>query len=283
MPPPGYDFAAESKKMLDRFWARRMAKCGGSSYFMRGNTVDGVTLVEAEGVTFETAGESARDKEGYPKDLFWSGISTAKFERHRKMTEATKTWDEWKEGGSDSTYYQFDKGNWSTLWTTQIYTSCAQVDMFTGKIGIGKVLPDYILRSELWTTAGETFTLEKYKGVVLLNLWATWCGPCRIEMPALKELQEKYRSRGVTVIGLDIEGEKKEEIEAFGKRMEVNYLLVSGDEDLVQALIAISRMQGIPQSFIIVDGKLVGIFKGHNPNRTINDMSQMIEANMEAK
>ncbi len=250
---------------------------------MRGNTVDGITLVEAEGVTFETAGESIRGKEGYPRDLFWSGISTAKFARHRKMTEAKKTWGEWKEGGSDSTYYQFDKGNWSTLWVTQIYTSCAQVDTFTEKIGIGKILPDYILKAELRTPAGETLTLEKYKGIVLLNLWATWCGPCRLEMPDLNELQEKYRSRGVTVIGLDVEGETKEEIEAFRKKMEINYLLVSGDDNLAQALMAISRMQGIPQSFIIVGGKLEGVFKGYNPNRTVNDMSQMIEENLEAK
>ncbi|HEV7645970.1 MAG TPA: TlpA disulfide reductase family protein [Pyrinomonadaceae bacterium] len=284
MPPPGYDFASESQKFLDKFWARRIVKCGGSSYFMRTDAVDGRTLVEATGVTFETAGESAKGREGYPRDLFWSGISTAKFERHRKMTEAEKTWGEWKEGGSDSTYYQFDKGNWSSLWSTQIYTSCAQVDMFTGKIGVGKILPDYILKTELRTPAGDTFTLEKYKGIVLLNLWATWCAPCRLEMPALNELQEKYRGRGITVIGLDVESEDtKEMIETFREMREVKYILVTGDVNLTQALMAITRMQGIPQSFIIVDGKLVGVFKGHNPNRTINDMSQMIEANLDAK
>jgi thiol-disulfide isomerase/thioredoxin len=282
--PPGYNFAAGSQKFIDEYWTRKIAKCGESSYFMRDDAVDGMTLFEAKGVTFETTGESVKGKEGYPRDLFWSGASTAKFERHRKMTAAKKTWSEWKAGGSDTTYYQFDKGNWSSLWTARVFTSCAEADVFAGKIGMGKALPDYILKAELRTPAGDTFTLKDHKGIVLLNLWATWCVPCRMEMPALNELHKKYRGRGVSVIGLNIEAnEKNEAIEAFRERMEINYLLATGDDNLVEALVAITKMAGIPQTFVIVDGKLAGVFKGYNPARGMDDMSKMIEENLDSK
>lgn len=53
------------------------------------------------------------------------------------------------------------------------------------------------------TTTGQKFRLSDYKGkVVLLNVWATWCGPCRMEIPDLIEVQKKYESRGFTIVGL---------------------------------------------------------------------------------
>jgi len=78
---------------------------------------------------------------------------------------------------------------------------------------------------------GRSFKLSEFKGkVVLLNFWATWCPPCRKEIPQLIKLQRKYRKAGLQIIGITYPPEKLSSVRMFAKRSQTNYPLVLGSE-----------------------------------------------------
>jgi cytochrome c biogenesis protein CcmG/thiol:disulfide interchange protein DsbE len=97
---------------------------------------------------------------------------------------------------------------------------------------------------------GKSVKLSDYKGkVVLLNFWATWCGPCRLEIPWFVELQEKYRDQGFHVIGISVD-DPPEALPPFAKQFKVNYPLVVGvDREDVQK--AYGPIFGVPMTFMI--------------------------------
>jgi thiol-disulfide isomerase/thioredoxin len=79
---------------------------------------------------------------------------------------------------------------------------------------------------------GRTLRLSDYKGkVVLLNFWATWCAPCRAEMPDLVKWQRKYRGSGLQVIGVTYPPEELAEVRKFMKRIKVNYPIAVGKKE----------------------------------------------------
>lgn len=123
-----------------------------------------------------------------------------------------------------------------------------------------------VATAEIKNLDGTAFTVNDKKGrIILLNLWATWCGPCRAEMPALVRLQDKYGSQGFEVIGLNTDDEEVEKINAFVADMKLNYPIAYADTNLQSSLIKISKFPGIPQSFLIDrEGNLRGVFKSAN-------------------
>src|SRR5215216_1398129 len=69
-----------------------------------------------------------------------------------------------------------------------------------------KFLPDEVTGQELRDLSGRAFRLKDFRGrVYVVNLWATWCGPCRLEIPGLNKVYEDYRARGVEFVGLTAE------------------------------------------------------------------------------
>ena len=135
-----------------------------------------------------------------------------------------------------------------------------------------------VAQSDLKNLDGTTFKVADKKGkVLLLNMWATWCGPCRAEMPTLVKMQETHRDKGLEVIGLNTDDETVEDINKFAEDMKLNYTLVWADTALQSALLKISKFGGIPQSFIIDrDGNLRGVFRGANP-ADIKKMDELVE------
>jgi thiol-disulfide isomerase/thioredoxin len=127
-------------------------------------------------------------------------------------------------------------------------------------------LVSVVANADLKNLDGSTFKVTDRKGkVLILNLWATWCGPCRREMPALVRMQETFGEK-LEVIGLNTDDESVEDINSFAADMKLNYTLVWADTKTQSELLKISKFGGIPQSFIIdQEGNLRGVFRGAAP------------------
>jgi peroxiredoxin len=116
----------------------------------------------------------------------------------------------------------------------------------------GAPAPDFTLES----LEGNNLRLSDLRGkAVLLNFWATWCGPCKIETPWLVELQNRYGSQGLQVVGVAMDDSSKEDIAKFAKAMGMNYPVLIGKESVGDAY---GGVPALPESFFIGrDGKIV--------------------------
>ena len=116
-------------------------------------------------------------------------------------------------------------------------------------------IPASVWNTEIQSVDGGTFHLSDYKDkVVVLDLWATWCGPCRAEIPHLVELNKEYAGKGVQVIGLTTESPQTdtEKVRDFAKEMNINYKLGWARADMAMALM--NGRPSIPQTFVIGPG-----------------------------
>ncbi len=98
---------------------------------------------------------------------------------------------------------------------------------------------------------GKVVSSEQFKGkVVVLDFWATWCGPCRMEIPGYVELQKKYGKDGLVIVGVSLDSDRHADqtVKDFVQKYGVSYQIVMGD-DAVQA--AFGGMDAIPTTFII--------------------------------
>jgi thiol-disulfide isomerase/thioredoxin len=144
------------------------------------------------------------------------------------------------------------------------------------------VLPASLRDATLKDIEGKSLKLSDYSGKVLIvNMWATWCGPCRMETPELIKLRNDYKSRGLEVIGLATEQNDAdlEAVKDFVKEQKVDYKVVYDDGSLAGPLVQMTRGRSvIPQSFIISrDGHIIGHFEGYSPVSTPPKLREAIE------
>ena len=106
---------------------------------------------------------------------------------------------------------------------------------------------------------GKTVSLADLKGhVVILDFWATWCPPCRREIPDFVNLQNEYGSRGLQIVGIALDDQDK--VEAFARENGMNYPVLIGSDEIARRY---GGIDGIPTTFIIDrKGKFVGRFEG---------------------
>ena len=141
------------------------------------------------------------------------------------------------------------------------------------------MLPASVTEAELRALSGAPIKLSNYSGKVLLvNLWATWCGPCRQETPELVKLNKEFRSQGLEVIGLSTENadESADQVREFVQNYKVDYRIGwSGSQ------VAVALMQGrdaIPQSFVISrSGRIVKRFVGFNAIATPDQIREAVQ------
>ena len=142
---------------------------------------------------------------------------------------------------------------------------------------VGRPAPDFSLP----LMSGGTLSLHSLRGrPVLLNFWASWCVPCREEMPLLVRLHNRYGPRGVEFVGVDTE-DLEADARAFLTRYHVDYTLVrGGDERLMDAY----AVPGLPTTVFIgangiVQGKVVGGFLGSEGERLlIERLDRLLES-----
>ena len=145
--------------------------------------------------------------------------------------------------------------------------------------GDGKAVPSHApegvanLGLTLKDMNGNDVKLADYKGkVILLNIWATWCGPCQAEIPELVEAFNKYKDQGVVVLGVSLD-DTAETLRAYAPKKQMNYpILLMGDEFDA----AYGPILGVPISFFIArDGK---ISRKHFGPVTKEDIDREIKA-----
>jgi thiol-disulfide isomerase/thioredoxin len=113
---------------------------------------------------------------------------------------------------------------------------------------------------QLTSLSGEKIDLQAYRGkVVLLDFWATWCGPCRIEIPGFVQLQNKYGSQGLVVVGVSMD-DGPEPVRTFYNSFHMNYPVAMGSDKLGMLY---GGIFGLPTTFLIGrDGRIYAKHEG---------------------
>jgi thiol-disulfide isomerase/thioredoxin len=116
---------------------------------------------------------------------------------------------------------------------------------------------------------------ESLKGeVILLDFWASWCGPCKTSFPVMEDLNKKYASQGLTIVAISVD-EKQENMQRFVKSTKVSFSVV---RDAQHKLVAAADIKAMPTSFLIDrSGKIRMIHVGFDPDKTPRVYAHEIE------
>ena len=135
----------------------------------------------------------------------------------------------------------------------------AIIILFSSAIILGqeRISPEFALKD----LNGRAVRLRAYRGkVVLVNFWATWCPPCRAEMPELIRMQREYASHGLQIIGITYPPETKTRVQRFARSLKVNYPIILGTR---QIRARFSSEEVLPLTVVIDrNGKVNDIISG---------------------
>ena len=121
--------------------------------------------------------------------------------------------------------------------------------------------------------SGKTVHLSDFKGrVVIVDFWATWCGPCRMEIPDFVRLQSKYREKGLAIVGLSMDADGEKSVKPFADEHDINYTMLIANDETAKSY---GGIQAIPTTFVIDrQGKIVQKFLGAMSAKTFEDAIQ---------
>jgi thiol-disulfide isomerase/thioredoxin len=137
----------------------------------------------------------------------------------------------------------------------------------TVKLEPARSIDDKLFAREQREIGGRVFRLSEYRGrVFVINIWATWCGPCWQEIPGFNRIYEDYKPRGVEFVGLTMNDPTNdfEKVEAAARELKMKYRRAWLDYETALALMGTRHV--IPQTFVVgADGRILLHIRGYNP------------------
>jgi len=132
--------------------------------------------------------------------------------------------------------------------------------------------PDFTLKS----LSGKNIKLSEQRGdVVMLNFWASWCGPCLQEMPALEQLHQRYKDLGFTLLGVNVE-QNIDDAKAYLKNVNVTFPILF---DITNEVSDTYEINGMPTTYLVDrDGNLRKLYVGYQPGSSEETYQQEIKA-----
>jgi len=142
------------------------------------------------------------------------------------------------------------------LWAPMLHFFARKI-IESRTLGPGKTAPDFTLHD----ASGRAVHLNDFKGkVVVLNFWATWCVPCKTEIPWFVDFEKTYGPRGFTVLGVSMDEDGWNAINPYVAKAKINYPIVLGNEDVNRAY---GGFDALPTTLVIGrDGKVVFLHEG---------------------
>jgi len=154
-----------------------------------------------------------------------------------------------------------------------LISACSTSD--DGKVLTGPA-PDFMLED----ISGQPLSLSDIRGkVVIVDFWATWCGPCVMSIPELVDLQEKYKAKGLVVLGISVDDDKvsKEELLAFKEKMRIVYPILRANNKVFEDYFGRTRGFSIPTLFVIDrEGKVRDRFVGFKPGAVEKSIQSLL-------
>jgi thiol-disulfide isomerase/thioredoxin len=143
-------------------------------------------------------------------------------------------------------------------------------------------MPASVMQNEIQLLDGKTLKLEQYQGkAIIVNIWGTWCGPCRMEIPELMKMKEEFGDKGLEVVGLSLGREDISEpeslVKAYTTATKINYDIGFFTEEMRTGLSKIAPLGAVPTSYLISkDGRIRAVFQGAGP-KTIEKLRASVE------
>jgi peroxiredoxin len=160
-----------------------------------------------------------------------------------------------------------------------VITSIILLFLFHGcekKVDAWQTAPEFSLKD----LSGNMVSLKQYRGyIVLLDFWATWCPPCRQSIPELVDLQEKYRDKGVVILGISMDNPLQfstRYLRAFKEKFKINYKILRVNRQVALDYFGTQNM-AIPTMFVINrEGKIVDKHVGFRPGAVEKSIKKLI-------
>jgi peroxiredoxin len=137
----------------------------------------------------------------------------------------------------------------------------------------GDSAPDFVLAS----LDGQEIRLSNYRGkVVILDFWATWCQPCRLELPHFIEMHNEFGDQGLEIIGVSLDRISSREVASFVKEWKIPYVIVMGTGEVVNSY---GGIRGIPTTFVIdKSGKICRKYVGYRKKEVfVKDVQELLK------